>query len=263
MLTVTTARSSASPGSKTASNLCPLFDRPAEGHRLLLRHQRLPLDRPRRIEPGHRRQLGRRLVQGKFGRRDPAKGDRRRADPTRAPACWLFAGPGNATSSVFDHALCFDPALVNPEIPVDARPLDAGVLDLPAATTATSLENLGVAGLGYTSIDSLVPYSLDADIWKGGAPRLGAFGFGLRNQLLLRLAHLAADAADRPVPADPGPARLRQRLPLRRRQRLGDRTHRHGRAAAGDPGLRRERHGRCPRHHPSPRLRPVHSRRWK
>lgn len=95
------------------------------------------------------------------------------ADPTKARVFWLFAAAGNPTSSVFDHALCFDPALVDSDYgPWTHAPLSASMI-FPAATTATSLENLGSAGLGYTT--ETVPYSKDADIWKGGAPRLGAF----------------------------------------------------------------------------------------
>lgn len=97
------------------------------------------------------------------------------SDPASPEVYWLFAGPGNATSSVFDHALCYNPTLTDSDYgPWTHAPLSASLI-FPAATTATSLENLGVAGLGYTSMDTLVPYSLDADIWKGGAPRMGAF----------------------------------------------------------------------------------------
>ncbi len=97
------------------------------------------------------------------------------ADPASPRVFWLFAAPGNLTAVNFDHAICFDPSLTDSDYgPWSHAPLSASYI-FPAATTATSLENLGVAGLGYTSIDTLVPYSLDADIWKGGAPRIAAF----------------------------------------------------------------------------------------
>lgn len=95
------------------------------------------------------------------------------ADPASPEVYWLFAGPGNATSNILDHALCFNPSLTDSDYgPWTHAPLSASTI-FPAATTATTLENLGSAGLGYTL--ETVPYSLDADIWKGGAPRLGAF----------------------------------------------------------------------------------------
>ncbi len=97
------------------------------------------------------------------------------ADPTSPRMFWLFAASGNATAVNFDHAICYDPSLMDSDYgPWSHAPLSASYI-FPAATTATTLENLGVAGLGYTSIDTLVPYSLDADIWKGGAPRIAAF----------------------------------------------------------------------------------------
>jgi hypothetical protein len=96
-------------------------------------------------------------------------------DPASPQVFWLFAASGNATSSTFDHVLCFDPTLKDSDYgPWTHAPISASMV-FPAATTATTLENLGVAGLGYTSMDTLVPYSLDADIWKGGAPRIGLF----------------------------------------------------------------------------------------
>lgn len=95
------------------------------------------------------------------------------ADPASQRVFWLFAANGNATSSVFDHVICFDPTLTDSDFgPWTHAPLSASFI-FPAATTATTLENLGSAGLGYTL--ETVPYSLDADIWKGGAPRMAAF----------------------------------------------------------------------------------------
>ncbi len=97
------------------------------------------------------------------------------SDPASPRVFWLFAASGNSTSVIFDHALCYDPSLVQSDYgPWSHAPLSASYI-FPAATTATTLENLGVAGLGYTSMDTLVPYSLDADIWKGGAPRIAVF----------------------------------------------------------------------------------------
>ena len=94
-------------------------------------------------------------------------------DPASQRIFWLFAAAGNATSSIFDHMLCFDPTLIESDYgPWSHAAVSASII-FPAATTATTLENLGSAGLGYTL--ETVPYSLDADIWKGGAPRIGAF----------------------------------------------------------------------------------------
>lgn len=104
------------------------------------------------------------------------------ADPASPRIFWLFAANGNATSSIFDHALCFDPTLIESEYgPWTHAPLSASYI-FPAATTATTLENLGSAGLGYTL--ETVPYSLDADIWKGGAPRIGAFDSAFKMSFL-------------------------------------------------------------------------------
>ncbi len=95
------------------------------------------------------------------------------ADPASPRVFWLFAANGSGTSSIFDHAICFDPSLTSSDYgPWSHATLGASYI-FPAATTATTLENLGSASLGYTLEN--VPYSLDADIWKGGAPRLGAF----------------------------------------------------------------------------------------
>lgn len=88
-------------------------------------------------------------------------------DPTRPRFFWLFPSAGN-DSYVLDRIIGFDP-------PTDQwfhAEVDASLI-FSAATTATTLENLGSAGLGYTI--ETVPYSLDSDIWKGGAPRLGGF----------------------------------------------------------------------------------------
>lgn len=122
------------------------------------------------------------------------------ADPATNRIFWLFAGSGNGTSSIFDHMLCFDPTLVDSDYgPWTHAPASASVI-FPAATTATSLENLGSAGLGYTL--ETVPYSLDADIWKGGAPRIGAFGSGYKMQFFAGapMAATIETAAFEPIP---------------------------------------------------------------
>ncbi len=96
------------------------------------------------------------------------------SDPASPRMFWLFASAGGS-SSIFDHVICYDPTLTQSDYgPWTHAPLRASMI-FPAGTTQTTLENLGVAGLGYTSMDTLVPYSLDADIWKGGAPRIGVF----------------------------------------------------------------------------------------
>lgn len=104
------------------------------------------------------------------------------ADPASPRVFWLAAANGNATSSIFDFAVCYDPTLIESEYgPWTHAPLSASLV-FPAATTATTLENLGSAGLGYTL--ETVPYSLDADIWKGGAPRIGAFDSAFKMNFL-------------------------------------------------------------------------------
>jgi hypothetical protein len=99
---------------------------------------------------------------------------------------WLFAGASNnGTSSIFDHALCFDPTLTESDYgPWTHAPVRASYIG-PSGTTATTLDGLGTPGLGYAleyvsvadggTGAAAVPYSLDADIWKGGAPRMAAF----------------------------------------------------------------------------------------
>jgi hypothetical protein len=87
---------------------------------------------------------------------------------------WLYASASNnGTTSIFDHMLCFDPSLTDSDYgPWTHAPVSASII-FSSGTTATTLDALGTPGLGYT-IDN-VPYSLDADVWKGGAPRMGAF----------------------------------------------------------------------------------------
>lgn len=86
---------------------------------------------------------------------------------------WLFAAPGNGTSQIFDHAICFDPTLTDSDYgPWTHAPLAASTI-FASGTTGVSLDGLGTPGLGY-AIDA-VPFSLDSDVWKGGAPRMGAF----------------------------------------------------------------------------------------
>ena len=97
-------------------------------------------------------------------------------DPRSQRVFWLFAAPTNSTSPIFNHALCYDPSTVGSDYgPWSHAPLEASLI-FPAATTATSLEQLGSAGLGYTMEGpAQVPHSLDDNAWKGGSPRLGAF----------------------------------------------------------------------------------------
>jgi hypothetical protein len=92
---------------------------------------------------------------------------------------WLFASAsGSSSSSIFDHALCFDPSLTDSDYgPWTHAPISASTI-FSSGTTAVSLDELGTPGLGYT-IDN-VPYPLDSDVWKGGAPRLGAFDAAFR-----------------------------------------------------------------------------------
>jgi hypothetical protein len=90
-------------------------------------------------------------------------------DPARRRFFWIAPSSGNASSTTLDMAICFDPGS---KVPWTHADLNTEFI-FPAATTATTLENLGSAGLGYTL--ETVPYSLDADIWKGGEPRLGTF----------------------------------------------------------------------------------------
>jgi hypothetical protein len=92
-------------------------------------------------------------------------------DPVKARMFWLFPSPGN-TSGVYDHVLCFDPSTVGTEYgPWTHAAIDASFI-FAAATTATTLG--GIAAL-YSTL-SAVPYPLGSDVWKGGAPALGAFG---------------------------------------------------------------------------------------
>lgn len=92
-------------------------------------------------------------------------------DPVKARLFWLFASPGNPTSSVFDHALCFDPSTVGTEHGPWTHAAISASMIFPAATTATTLG--GIAAL-YSTL-SAVPYPFGSDVWKGGAPALGMF----------------------------------------------------------------------------------------
>jgi hypothetical protein len=86
---------------------------------------------------------------------------------------WLFAGPGNGTSSIFDHALCFDPTLTESDYgPWTHAPLSASYI-CPSGTLGTTLDLLSTV-TGY-DMDNPRLYSLDSDVWKGGAPRMAAF----------------------------------------------------------------------------------------
>lgn len=99
-------------------------------------------------------------------------------DPLKARMFWLFANAGNATSNLYDQILCFDPATVGTEHGPWSHANIQATYIYAAATTATTLENLGIAGLGY-NMDGVggtkVPYSLDSDVWKGGAPALAMY----------------------------------------------------------------------------------------
>ena len=89
-------------------------------------------------------------------------------DPTRPRLFWLFPSAGN-DSYVLDRLIGYD-------IPTRQwfhAELSASYV-FTAATSGTTLENLGSASLGYTLEN--VPYSLDSDVWKGGAPQTGLFG---------------------------------------------------------------------------------------
>ncbi|WP_421722932.1 hypothetical protein [Bauldia sp.] len=88
-------------------------------------------------------------------------------DPTRPRFFWLFPSAGN-DSYVLDRIIGFDP----PTQQWFHADLDASFV-FDAATTATTLEGLGSAPFNYTL--ETMPISLDSDIWKGGAPRLGGF----------------------------------------------------------------------------------------
>jgi hypothetical protein len=105
---------------------------------------------------------------------------------SRMPAIfWLFASPAVAsTSSIFDHMICFDPSLTDSDYgPWTHASVSASTI-FSAGTTATTLDGLGTPGLGYAleyvGGAAAVPYSLDSDVWKGGAPRMGAFDSSFR-----------------------------------------------------------------------------------
>ena len=88
-------------------------------------------------------------------------------DPTRPRIFWLFPTVGNDAYAL-DHIIGYDK-----QVGEWFHAETEATFIFKASTTGTTLENLGGAGLGYTL--ETVPYSLDSDIWKGGAPRLGAF----------------------------------------------------------------------------------------
>jgi hypothetical protein len=101
---------------------------------------------------------------------------------------WLFASATPSTSSIFDHALCFDPSLTDSDYgPWTHAPVSASLI-FSSGTIGSSLDGLGTPGLGYALDPPIppamtplaVPYSLDSDVWKGGAPRMGAFDSDFR-----------------------------------------------------------------------------------
>lgn len=92
-------------------------------------------------------------------------------DPLKSRMFWLFAMNGNATSNTYDSILCFDPATVGTEYGPWTHANIPATYIFAAATTSTSLDALDA--LGY-NLDT-VPYSLDSDVWAGGAPALGMF----------------------------------------------------------------------------------------
>ena len=110
---------------------------------------------------------------------------------------------------------------------------------VPAGTTATTLDALGTPGLGYALDPPIpachdaapVPYSLDADVWKGGAPRMGAFDDTFRMNFFTGppMAAVLQTGLFSPVP---GRRALCQRVPAGERRRDGGRADRRHRAAA-------------------------------
>jgi hypothetical protein len=92
-------------------------------------------------------------------------------DPTRPRLWWLFATQGNS-SYTLDHVIGFDVSLKR----FFHGPVACTTI-FKAATSGTTLEGLGAAGLGYTMDPpgTVVPYSLDSDVWQGGVPQIGGF----------------------------------------------------------------------------------------
>jgi len=95
-------------------------------------------------------------------------------DPTRPRIWWAFPTVGNS-SYTLDHVIGYDVSLKR----FFHGPLACTTI-FQAATIGTTLEELGVARLGYAmdAVDGgapVVPYSLDSDVWQGGVPQIGAF----------------------------------------------------------------------------------------
>lgn len=90
-------------------------------------------------------------------------------DPTRPRLLWLAPSTGN-TSNTLDVLVGYDMKLEQWFKVTDQLTLS---YLFKVATSATTLENLGSAGLGYTL--ETVPYSLDSPVWQGGTPQIGGF----------------------------------------------------------------------------------------
>jgi hypothetical protein len=117
-------------------------------------------------------------------------------DPTRPRLWWLFPTVGNSGYTL-DHVIGFDVQLKR----FFHGPVACTTI-FKAATSGTTLEGLGVAGLNYRmdpgGAQPVVPYSLDSDVWQGGVPQIGGFdaaqklGFfsGLPMEALLKTGRL-------------------------------------------------------------------------
>ncbi|MCP4385334.1 MAG: hypothetical protein GY798_28640 [Hyphomicrobiales bacterium] len=86
-------------------------------------------------------------------------------DPTRPRFFWLFPSDGN-DSYVLDRIIGFD----KPTQQWFHADVDASFI-FSATTAGTTLDGLDS---DYSELED-VPASLDSDLWKGGAPRLGGF----------------------------------------------------------------------------------------
>ncbi|MBN8994442.1 MAG: hypothetical protein J0H94_04395 [Rhizobiales bacterium] len=87
-------------------------------------------------------------------------------DPIRPRIYWAFPTSGSSAADLLDHVLVYDLVLkrwTHGEISTSYI--------FPAATPGVTLDGLAAI---YPTMEE-VPYPLDARIWKGGAPLLGAF----------------------------------------------------------------------------------------